>query len=224
MLYTCDKCGKTRTDQIIDGAGSLAICPECGYARPFRRMPLFAVGGACGTGKTALCKKIAGKVEGPVALDGDGLWEGKGYDAGDPGKFYEDALRIAMNISQSGPAVAVFHAGFGLPGNLEKTVSRWENGVNYPDVSALPGLCQTLEVSADQLLGLGESPKGRKLIRTVEVFELEDREEAQKLMEEFRSEAFPRLISARIDDTGGRITLTAEKEFGVELSKLRFEG
>ena len=124
MLYTCDKCGKTRADQIIDGERSLAICPECGYARPFRRMPLFAVGGACGTGKTAICKKIAGRVEGLVALDGDGLWEGKGYAAEDPGKFYEDALRIAMNISQSGPAVAVFHAGFGLPDNLEKTVAR----------------------------------------------------------------------------------------------------
>lgn len=104
-----------------------------------------------------------------------------------------------------------------------QTVSRWENGVNCPDLSVLPGLCQILQTSADQLLGIREGPKGRKLIRTVEVFELESREEAQKLLEEFRREAFPRLTSARIEDDGGSITLTAEKEFGVELSKLRFE-
>ena len=105
-----------------------------------------------------------------------------------------------------------------------QTVSRWENGVNCPDLSVLPGLCRILGTSADQLLGIGESPKGRKLIRTVEVFELESREEAQKLLEEFRRETFPRLTSARIEDDGGSITLTAEKEFGVELSKLHFEG
>ena len=135
MLYTCDACGKRRADQTIDAERNLAICPECGHARPFARMPLFAVGGASCTGKTAVCKALVGKVPGVVALDGDVLWDGKSYSPQDTKPFYEDALRIAMNIAQSGLCVALFHAGFGVPPNLENCVARrYFSAIHYLDL------------------------------------------------------------------------------------------
>ena len=119
MIYTCDKCGVCRADQIIDTESSLAICPECGFSRPFKLASLFAVGGASGTGKTAICKALAGKMSNIVMLDGDIIWGENRYSTQNPSEFYEDALRIAMNIAQSGVNVAIFNAGFGVLDNLE---------------------------------------------------------------------------------------------------------
>ena len=124
MLYICEKCGKFRADKIIDSEHNLVICPECGHSKSFVPMPLFAIGGASGTGKTALCREIVGKVDGVIALDGDVLWEDKRFSHQNPGEFYEYALRVAMNISQSSVPVAIFHAGFGVPDNLEKCIAR----------------------------------------------------------------------------------------------------
>ena len=132
MLYTCDRCGKTRADQQVDRQRSVAICPECGFERPVMLPPLFAVGGASGTGKTAVCKALAGKIPGVIVLDGDVLWDDKRYSSRDPGEFYENALRLAMNIGQSGTAAAIFHAGFGIPDNLENcTARRYFSKIHY---------------------------------------------------------------------------------------------
>ena len=35
---------------------------------------LFLIGGASGTGKTAICNEIAGKINNLIALDGDVIW------------------------------------------------------------------------------------------------------------------------------------------------------
>ena len=132
MLYTCDKCGKYRPDMVIDTEKDMIICPDCGYSKPFLRMPLFAVGGASGTGKTAICKTLAGKLDRFVILDGDVLWDDERYTRDNTAEFYEYALRIAMNISQSGLKVAIFHAGFGVPGNLENCVAkRYFSAIHY---------------------------------------------------------------------------------------------
>ena len=124
-------------------------------------------------------------------------------------------LRLAEKMTQEALAESL--------GVTVQTVSRWENEVNYPDVTILPDLCRSLRVSADQLLGIGEGAKGRRLIRTEEVFERTSREEAEKLIAEFQSETFPRLVSARMEMSEGKIILTVEKAFGVELSKMKFE-
>ena len=132
MLYTCPHCGVFRPDMTVDGGRDAVVCPECGHERAFIRMPLFAVGGASGSGKTAVCGLLAGKVPGVVCLDGDIFWDEARFSAGNPAAFYEYALRIAMNIAQSGLAVAFFHAGFGMPGNLEGCVARrYFSAVHY---------------------------------------------------------------------------------------------
>ena len=103
-----------------------------------------------------------------------------------------------------------------------QTVSRWENGVNYPDVTMLPGLAEVFQVTADRLLGIEDGTKRRRLIRTTEVFELESSEEVERLLEEFRKEGFPRLISHHTEFKGCTVILTVEKEFGVDLKDMVF--
>src|SRR4051812_35126649 len=125
MLDTCDACGQYRPDKTIDPSGPFAVCPECGHRNPFRQLPLFIVAGASGAGKTALCRRLTGRLETVVALDHDILWQAEfNQPANGYRHFYETWLRVAVNISQSGRPVLLFGAGAGVPGNIEPCVRR----------------------------------------------------------------------------------------------------
>ena len=80
---------------------------------------LFLVGGASGTGKTAICNQIAGKISGLVVLDGDVIWSCGNFTPEKTEAFYAFVLRICNEIAKSGLSVAVFHAGAGVPENIE---------------------------------------------------------------------------------------------------------
>lgn len=132
MLYTCEQCGRFGADMTVDEKNGLLVCPECGHAKPFRRAPLFGIGGASGSGKTAICRELAGSLPGVVCLDGDIFWDEKRFSQENAAEFYEYVLRIAMNISQSGMAVAIFNAGFAIPQNLETcTARRYFSDIHY---------------------------------------------------------------------------------------------
>ena len=47
-----------------------------------------------------------------------------------------------------------------------QTVSRWENEVNYPDLSMLPQLSAFFQVTTDYLLGVERSNTMAKLLKT----------------------------------------------------------
>ena len=47
-------------------------------------------------------------------------------------------------------------------GVSDKAVSRWENGLSYPDIELLPALAEQFGVSVDYLLGLTKNPKRNK--------------------------------------------------------------
>lgn len=131
MLYTCEACGIERPDMIVDSARNKLICPACGHEREFNRLPLFAVGGASGTGKTAVCRTLAGSIQGLVCLDGDLFWDDR-FTKEHADAFYEYVLRVAMNIAQSGVPTVIFNAGFGIPGNLENcTARRYFSQIHY---------------------------------------------------------------------------------------------
>jgi DNA-directed RNA polymerase subunit RPC12/RpoP len=74
MWNVCWQCGAYRADKIIDSAGSVAMCPECGHRHPFRRLPLLLVSGASGTGKSTVCQALLGQVPEVILLDSDILW------------------------------------------------------------------------------------------------------------------------------------------------------
>ena len=104
-----------------------------------------------------------------------------------------------------------------------QTVSRWENEVNYPDISLLPQLTELFGVTADYLLGIDTSSKKIRLNRTIQIFELDSIEDANHLIEQFAKTPFPRMVTHKIEESQQVVTLTVEKEFGVELDRMRFE-
>lgn len=104
-----------------------------------------------------------------------------------------------------------------------QTISRWENEVNLPDLSMLPILASFFRVTTDYLLGVKGENSMAKLLKTVETFELPTREDAEKMIGEFRAAPFPKLISADIREEGGAAILEVTKEFGVDLDAMKFD-
>lgn len=85
-----------------------------------------------------------------------------------------------------------------------QTVSRWENGVNAPDLSLLPQLAIYFKVTTDFLLGLERKNTMAKLIKTTETFELASKQEAEEMVLKFKGEKFPVLKDHKITPVGGQ--------------------
>lgn len=79
---------------------------------------LFLIGGASGSGKTAICRALAGKIKGVICLDGDTLWHPQVFNMENTKPFYDLWFKLADEIASNNVAVAIFHAGLGLPDNL----------------------------------------------------------------------------------------------------------
>ena len=103
-----------------------------------------------------------------------------------------------------------------------QTVSRWENGVNAPDLSMLPQLAVYFGVTTDHLLGWERSEAMAKLIKTTETFELNSRQEAEEMVLKFKGEKFPLLKEHRIYAEGDKTILEVTKEFNSELDSMKF--
>ncbi|MBE6719902.1 MAG: helix-turn-helix transcriptional regulator [Ruminococcaceae bacterium] len=108
-------------------------------------------------------------------------------------------------------------------GTSVQTVSRWENGINYPDVSMLPILSSYFKVTTDYLLGIRGDAIMAKLLKTTEVFEAATNEEAEKMIEKFKAEKFPKLVSYSVNEKNGKFLLEVTKEFGVDLNEMNFD-
>lgn len=133
MFNTCPNCGTYRADKSIDPAGPFAICPACGHRHLFRRLPLLLVGGASGSGKSAVTDALIGRLDGVVALEADILWRPE-FNTPETHyrDFFETWLRLAKNIGQSGRPVVLFGAGFAVPDNIEPCVERrYFSAVHY---------------------------------------------------------------------------------------------
>ncbi len=133
MFNVCQQCGLYRVDKIIDPAGPVAICPECGHRHPFLALPLMIVTGASGSGKSTLCAYLSGGTRNAVLLDSDILWRPEFNKPEENYRDYFDMwLRMAKNIGQSGRPVVLFGAGIGVPHNIEGcTERRYLAGVHY---------------------------------------------------------------------------------------------
>ncbi len=102
-----------------------------------------------------------------------------------------------------------------------QTVSRWENGVNCPDISMLPVLAEYFHTTTDNLLGL-ERRSRMKLLKTVETFECETEREAQEAVEKFRRENFPVLKDFKIKKADAKVILEVTKEFNMDPHEMKF--
>jgi hypothetical protein len=77
LFNVCPGCGGYSVDKRVEPTSrmlAVAVCPACGHRHPFRRLPLFIVTGASGTGKTTVGLRLGAALSECVVLDSDILW------------------------------------------------------------------------------------------------------------------------------------------------------
>jgi len=136
MVNLCFQCGEYCAEKEVDINNKIALCPLCGYKNKYTAMPLLIVGGASGTGKSAILKELIGNINNAILLETDILWQDEfNKPENNYRKFFETWLRIAKNISQSGRPVVLFGAGFGVPENIEPcTERRYFSNIYYLNI------------------------------------------------------------------------------------------
>jgi predicted kinase len=123
MFNVCPGCGDYSDDKDIDPGGPFAVCKQCGYKHRFRRLPLYVVTGASGTGKTAIALQMADQLKEAVCLEGDILWRDEFSKPEDDYSEYRNMwLRVAKNINQAGRPVVLL--GSATPGQFERCQER----------------------------------------------------------------------------------------------------
>jgi rRNA maturation protein Nop10 len=123
MFEVCPACGLYSVEKTIAPAGPLAICPHCGHAQPFLRLPLFIVTGASGAGKTTACLALVGQLPECVVLDSDILWDARFNTPEDNYRAYRALwLSLARDIGQNGRPVMLF--GSAVPEQFEDLPGR----------------------------------------------------------------------------------------------------
>lgn len=131
----CAGCGEwTDTPVIRDDT---LVCAACGHSEPFRRLPLVAVTGPSGTGKSTIARLLPALLrDAAVVLEQDLLWVDALRDPTDDyALFRQTWLRLAATIHQSGRPVVL--CGTVVPPQFEKCPER----VLFSDTHYLALVC-----------------------------------------------------------------------------------
>lgn len=101
----CASCGAFNAEhQVADGepGWAIALCPACGAGARFRRLPLFVMTGASGSGKSTTCRRLMHSLPECVVLESDILYGSLDMSGEDGLRRYWDAwLRVVMNVHQA---------------------------------------------------------------------------------------------------------------------------
>lgn len=115
------------------------MCVACGHHQPYLQLPLFALTGASGTGKSTIARHLVGALDAQVVvLEQDVLWSAGLRDpAGDYRLFRNTWLHMVAMIAQSGRPVVL--CGTVVPVQLEHLPDRPLIG----DIHYLALTCET---------------------------------------------------------------------------------
>ena len=69
-----------------------------------------------------------------------------------------------------------------------QSISKWERGESYPDITLLPALASFFKVSTDELLGVNKSQDEEEIKRLEELSRLEEKRREEELRERRRIE------------------------------------
>ena len=121
MFNVCGKCGMYTPEKEVHD--DIAVCPHCGGETKFKKLPLFILTGACGVGKTEVCRQLPVMTDRVVALEGDILWDSRWNTPENNFRPYKEMwLRLCKNISQAGKPCLL--CGCADPGQLEPCIER----------------------------------------------------------------------------------------------------
>lgn len=120
----CPRCGERNDVPQVDPAEPVIICGTCSHREPFRRLPLFVLTGASGTGKSTVGRLLPDRLAGQVVvLEQDLLWINGLRDPDDDfAALRQTWLRLAAAIHQHGRSVLL--CGTVVPDQFERRPER----------------------------------------------------------------------------------------------------
>ena len=120
----CVGCGARAQAPVVLPDEPVLVCAECGHRQPFRRLPLFALTGPSGTGKSTVARLLVSALAGrAIVLEQDVLWTAGLCDPTDDSRLFRSTwLRMIGMINQSGRPVVL--SGTVVPVQFEEIPER----------------------------------------------------------------------------------------------------
>jgi broad-specificity NMP kinase len=123
-LKICMGCGQRMDAPVVPAAEAVVVCQDCGHRQPFLRLPMFALTGPSGTGKSTVSRMLTEHLgDRVVVLEQDVLWTAGLRDPyNDFQLFRATWLRMVGMIHQSGRPVVL--CGTVVPVQFEECPER----------------------------------------------------------------------------------------------------
>ncbi|MBQ4116616.1 MAG: helix-turn-helix transcriptional regulator, partial [Clostridia bacterium] len=87
-------------------------------------------------------------------------------------------LRLAKELTQENLAEFL--------GVTSQSVSNWERGESYPDITTLPSIALFFDVSVDELLGVGKAVNEMKISKYVELYDTMELKDQPEILNKYK--------------------------------------